>query len=318
MTTPLIDENGLRVAVVSVDEAVGRDWTADPFAADLIRVTDPDHSDLAALTDARFVLTPSWITWLAGPGPDEETFLAQLNKCERSSMRQSRRDVRDRGLVLTVSPALNERTFDDFMKLYTEQIACMRNGVLFAARWRETLLAQPDHFFAVRATEPDGTPAGICICADRPDDIAVRVAFAAQAAAERARGRLVRAMYLTAFQEARDRRRALVSLGSDPSLYGHIAQPGLFRFKARMGFRPVPTRFLDTQEPDRSELVLSLARLSEPTLLVGYAAPPPRDHPGGLPDVRLQVHLLTTAKDADTAPFRVPLLAEPRHRTVPS
>lgn len=318
MTTELIDDNGLRVAVLTAADAASRTWAVDPPVADVVRVLDPDHRDLAALTDTGFVLAPSWITWLAEPGPDEDDFLARLPKSERSSMRQSCRDVRERGIDVRVRSALDERTFDEFMDLYAGQIAAMRNGVLFASRWRDTVLAQPDHFFAVRASAPDGAPIGMCICTDRPGDIAVRIAFAAQAPAERIRGRLVRAMYLAAFREARARQRGLVSLGSDPSLYGHVAQPGLFRFKARMGFRPVPTRFLDKQEPDRAELVLTLARLTEPALLVGYAAPPPADAPGGIPDVALRVHLLTTAGDADTAPYRAAGLAEPWSRVVPA
>ena len=50
---------------------------------------------------------------------------------------------------------------------------------------------------------------------------------------------------MRAAQHGRDLGLQWISLGSDPSLYGDLAMPGLFTFKARLGFVPIPIRCFD-------------------------------------------------------------------------
>jgi hypothetical protein len=70
---------------------------------------------------------------------------------------------------------------------------------------------------------------------------------------------------------AREAGLAYVSLGNDPALFGHVVQPGLFDFKTRMGFTPVPSEVLDPSlAGEFADRVLSLRSLADPSLFVTW------------------------------------------------
>ncbi|NEY30958.1 GNAT family N-acetyltransferase [Streptomyces sp. PRKS01-65] len=323
----LTDENGLRIAHVDTGEALSRDWRAEHSGADLVRVTDFGPADRPRLREAGFAVKPSWLTWLAPVCASEEEFLHRMSKRSRRSARHGQRTVAARGVRVQVHAPLDAAVLDEFLDLYEDHMSRLRNGVPYARRIRDELLAAADGYFAVRATDDAGRLIGGCLCAcDRTGTPAVRVRFSALAAGERD-GNLVRSMYLTACQEARKRDVPLISLGSDPSLYGHVAQPGLFAFKNRFGCVPVPSQLLDPDDgSDEADLVLGLGALSDPSLVVAYTAAEPAAAPAGdwlkslmdgaaLP-VPLRMEILTRDPEPDVTAYSAHYLSDVTVRVI--
>jgi hypothetical protein len=316
----IVEDHGLRIALLDAGEALELD-RAGLLAlcarerAGIARIVDPSAEHRPGLERAGFLVTPSWVTWLAPVGVEDEAFLAAMTTGERSNVRRALRETDRRSVRIDVHAPMTPSVFDDFLGLYEAQVATMRNGFSYAASWRDEVAADPDLYFTVTATDPAGELLGACLCWDQPELSIARIAFTTQAAHER-QGRVVRALYMAATAEARGRGRSWISLGSDPSLYGHITEAGLFGFKARLGFRPVPTRHLQPAEPDRAEAVLSLRGLTDPALLLSYAEAGVGEEvgtPGGAPRLPVAEHplrltVLSSTANVDVASHRAGFL----------
>ncbi|MDV9178122.1 GNAT family N-acetyltransferase [Streptomyces sp. W16] len=308
------EENGLRIASCDMEEGLDRVRSGSLPDADILRIARPEPSARNALERAGFVVKPSWVTWMAHTRESEEEFLAGLSGNERGNMRKGQRFVRAQGISLKVFPVLEDRALEEFLTLYERQIAGMRYGISYGRRWQARMLADRDTYFAVHAYRGD-TLVGGCVCQVLDAKSTMRIRFNSADPAER-HGRLMRVMYLAAFQEARDRGQRRVSLGSDPSLYGHIAKPGLFTFKSRLGFLPVPAQWLDPRDgADEADLVLRLDALEDPSLLLAYDGPPEAGVPWDTPG-RLRMEVLAGAEDVDVTQYRAPFLAGHRIRVV--
>ncbi|MFF4323836.1 GNAT family N-acetyltransferase [Streptomyces sp. NPDC001568] len=325
-------ENGITIAHVDVDEALARDWREERPDADLIRVKAPDVADWPALRGAGFTVKPGWITWLAPACASEEEFLTRMSRRSRRGARSGPAALAERGIKLSVRSPLDSLQMDEFLTLYEAHVATLRNGVPYARRVRDQLLERPEAYFTVRAQGADGTLIGACLCEIDPAMSIVRVRFTALGDDDRD-GKLVRALYLTAFQEARDRGSRWVSLGSDPSTYGHQVQPGLFVFKSRFGLFPVPLKLLQPdahpmQTADEADLVLRLTALSDPTLLVAYQGDRPTGHrtddawlrnangQGSMPVVPLHLEVLASDPETDTNAYGAGFLSRTTLRVI--
>lgn len=279
------DENGIRIAHIGIDEALNRDWRKVRPDADLVRVKDPAATDWLPLREAGFTVKPGWITWIAPACANSDDFLMRMSRRSRRGARNSAATLADRGVKLTPTSPLDSARTDEFLAMYEAHVATLRNGIPFALRFRERLLERPDDYFLVRAEDADGSPIGACLCEIDAASSIVRVRFTALGDGERD-GNLARMLYLTAFQETRERGHQWVSLGSDPSTYGHLVQPGLFIFKSRFGLSPVPLKLLQpnahpVQIGDEADLVLRLTALSDPSLHIAYDGDAPVGHGAG-------------------------------------
>lgn len=294
------DQEGLRVAVVDPDEALNRRWAAQPPPVDLVRVSRPDPQLWPSLEEAGFVVKPAWVNWRAQLRPTEAEFLAALPGSERRNIRLGQRFVAEHDISVVVQEGISSGTLTAFLALYDDQIARMRNGVGYARRVEKQLRLQSADYLAVYAYQGT-TMVGACLCRVRESQSMLQLRFAAAAPMER-HGRVQRAVYLAAFQAARERGLTVMSLGNDPSLYGHIVSTGLFRFKSRLGFTPAPARMVDPKfGGDEADLVLRLTTLSDPSLLLGYATPDPEGP--------LRAVVLSGAADTDIRPYRTAALA---------
>ncbi|MEU6232363.1 peptidogalycan biosysnthesis protein [Kitasatospora sp. NPDC047058] len=268
------DRDGLRVAVAGTEEALAHDWRAAPPAADVVRVKRPDRARWPELERAGFVVKPGWVNWRAPLGASEEEYLAALPASERRNFRLGRRFAEEQDVEVVVRDGLTAHELDAFLTVYDAQIAAMPHGVAYARRQQEQLWERRAEHVAVYAHR-GGTLVAGCLCLVRPAESVLQLRFAAAAPQER-QARLQRALYLAAMRAARERRLAVMSLGNDPSLYGHVAGTGLFRFKARSGFTPTPSHLVDPGVGgDEADLFLGLRGLSDPSLLLAYSAPDP-------------------------------------------
>lgn len=266
------DESGLSIAEADPAEALAacRDGALPPAA--LLRVVDPPAGTWAELARAGFIRKPAWITWYAPAPGSAEQYLRRLPRKDRQDVARAVRRVRAADLSVRLHPLVEAPLWDAFIELYDAQVAAMDYGVPFAHRSREAVLADAGSF-AVAAFDADGL-AGACVCTEDPAVDAVRIRFSAVRPSWRSAG-LARALYLRAALVAGERGFRWVTLGNEPNLYGHVAKPGLLTFKASLGFRPVPAgRFGADRAGDVADRLLSLATLTDPTVMLGYTEQP--------------------------------------------
>lgn len=306
----IIDRYGLLVGELTLDEALTMRMNRAPSDVDLLRVSSPPPSAQAELSKAGFEVKPSWINWVAPVLGSEETFLLTLTANERRKIRQGTRLVTDAGLRWRHDHPLEERTFDAFLQLYDRQVAHMPNGVNLARQEETALREAPDRYTGIYLYQGENMVGG-CLCLRRPDVSTFQLRYVATAAVEN-RGGITRALYMSMLRTCRELGLTRMSLGNDTSLYGHVAMPGLYEFKKRMGFTPVPS---DMVEPgasvDEADLFLSLRSLSDPALLLAYDEAygswnghAPLERPRSL---RLAV--LSAHESVDIAPYRAPFLS---------
>jgi GNAT superfamily N-acetyltransferase len=291
----LTDFYGLPVAFMDVDEALAGRWQSHPPPADVIRVDPAPQEAWPRLRGAGFFPKPKMVTWLAEIG--ERGYPALLTWKERQNIRAAQRRAAGEGLTLSAQP-LDSSLLAAFLPLYRQQVAGMRHGWAVADEQREDLLAEAGSYFAVCAYAC-GALVGACLARCATGRVTVR--FSAVAPQWRRAG-LTRVLYAEAIEEAGSRGYRSVSLGTDPNLYGHIAKPGLLGFKSRLGFTAHPAHHvLPGAGNDQADLVLGLGGLSDPAMLLAYAAPGPGQ--------ALALEAFSTHAGVDLRPFTGPFAA---------
>lgn len=309
------DFHGLRRLLVPAEKVLDGSWRDRAAGVDLVVVPDPPRDKWPALAAAGFRLKPSWVTWGRETPRREEDFLAGLPKGERYNLRQAQRYVAEQALAVEVVDAPDVAVFTEFLAVYDAQIATMPYGIPAAHAVPPTQAALSDYFL-VTARRDGELLAGVMAKLSARED-AVRIAFSA-VRPERRGQMITRALYLRVFAEARRRGVRWLSLGTDPTLYGHIAQAGLLAFKSRLGFVPVPLHHLDPEDDggDEAELVLSTARLRHPAMSLCYAEPPRRLATWADP-LPFRLDVLSGADGLDLRPFRAPFITEIAPAPVP-
>lgn len=282
-----------------------------------MRIIDPENLDDEGGTCPDLLIRPRWLNWVARVGTSEEEFLQGLSGQERRNVRLGRRFIQEEDLRLDIGVGLTEALVDEFLVLYAAQIAAMPRGVDFAHRWRDRMLADTSEHLGAWLFEGSRLVAG-SIWRLRTDKGVLQLRFSATAPWQRS-GRVVRALYVAAFQFARDMALPFASLGNDPSLFGHVVQPGLFAFKGRLGFTPVPAEVLDPRlAGDFAERFLRLRGLAQPSLVVtrrrGQA---PLTWPEAVTEPTCDLVLLAHEPSVDASAFRIPAMEVSRTLHVP-
>jgi hypothetical protein len=264
----LVDHFGLPIVEATVDEALA--LTPDlpaPAGTTLVRVVEPPAASWPDLAAAGFLRKPAWVTWLAAAGTDTE-YVGRLSRKSRQDLRRAWGRAEDAELRIEVQEPVEEENLDTFLDLYEERVEEMTYGVAFARQCREEIL-HGGQDYAVLAFEGPRLVGG-CLCQRSPEADAVRLRFSAVEPRWR-EASLARVLYMRAHRTAHEQGFRWVTLGNDPNLYGHMTKPGLFYFKARLGFDPVPAGLLGPRHSgDVADRLLSLDRLTDPTVMLGY------------------------------------------------
>ncbi|MET0134679.1 MAG: GNAT family N-acetyltransferase [Kibdelosporangium sp.] len=301
---------GLPVAIVDVEEALTGVWRQHRFDVDVVRIQDPPPEHWTELTAAGFLPKPQVITWRAATGASEQEFLAKLSGKDRQNIRTARRRAETDALSIKVVP-VDAALLDVFLPLYEAEIARMQHGWAAATEHRDKVLAEADRYFAVCISDGDTLVAASVNEESRLRD-EVRARFSVTVPDQR-QASLARVLYLEVVRVARQKGFRWVSLGSDPNLYGHVAKPGLFGFKNRLGFVAVPSHVVDpTSGSDQADRIVRLGALTDPTFVLAYAPAP-----GGSPQrgARLRLELFSSDANIDTRPYTADYLAGTRiHR----
>jgi hypothetical protein len=305
----IVDRYGLTVAEFTTEEALA---AAGPWRGpdvDLLRVIDPHPRDQARLTAAGFIVKPSWVNWVAPLRDSEAEFLGALSSNERRKMRRGLELAASAGLHVEIRSELEEGPLEEFLSVYEKQVAGMRNGVNLARGEQRSLLDQSGSHIGVFAYEGSRMVGG-CVCRLRAEDSLLQLRYVATADVDK-RGALTRALYMAAFRAGRDMGCTRMSLGNDTSLYGHITSPGLYEFKKRLGFTPLPSQTVDPGlGGDDADRFVSSRALTDPSLLLAYD-----DGYGAWDGARenrpqsLRLHILASRDDMDLAPYRADFLS---------
>ncbi|WP_330328511.1 GNAT family N-acetyltransferase [Streptomyces sp. NBC_00536] len=302
----IVDRYGLTVAELTTGEALDACGPWRGPDVDLLRVVDPPPHARAALTAAGFAVKPGWVNWVAPLRDSEAAFLGALGATERRKVRRGLDLAASAGLRVRMRPELEEGPLEEFLGVYETQVAGMRNGVNLARGEQRTLLERSASHLGVYAYEA-GRMVGGCVCWVRTEDSLLQLRYVATAAVDQ-RGALTRALYMAAFQAGRELGCARMSLGNDTSLYGHVTSPGLYGFKKRLGFAPVPSGSVDPGAGgDEADRFVSLRALTDPALLLTYGTESADSVGGGPP--RLGLHVLASRADVDVAPYRADFLS---------
>ncbi|KAA9375529.1 hypothetical protein F5972_27675 [Microbispora cellulosiformans] len=315
----LAEDLGLRVGTLDLDEALPAPPPGDPHELDVVRVMHPPAERWPDLVRAGFTLKPGWVTWLRGTPQSDEAYLGELSVSERRAFRKALRYGADAAVRMEVHHPITERAYDDFLRLYVDAIARMRRGHNYAESLRDPILAAPGTSIAVIAYV-EGRQAGACVCQLQQNGSTVYLRYIVTEPEARRAG-LSRLLHLRIFEVARELRRDLVSLGSDPTLYGHFCEPGLFRFKRGMGFVPVPSHaFMPGNGWNEAELVLSLDRLPDPSFSLCYdlsreAVPVPWCQ-DGVTAPPLRGDVLSAKSEVDVRPFQADFLTDVRSKVL--
>lgn len=285
--------HGVPMLLVTPEEAVAGDWRAVADQAEVVRVERAPLELWPELRRSGFVVKPQFLSWIADVRASEEEYLTGLPKRERQKIRGGRRHLAADGVAVETCP-LDERLYDEFLLLYEDQIASMRHGVAVARDERDDVVAAAGTYSAIVARRgPEFV--GCCIAQRDEGRDTLRVRFSAVAAGYR-QDNLARVLYMQAAELARSLGHRWFSLGKDRNLYGHLAQPGLFRFKAHLGLVPRPSHLVDPAIGyDQADLVLRLGELSDPVLALGYVDDWPSD--------RLRLHAYTYDPEPRLDPY---------------
>ncbi|MEU6628796.1 hypothetical protein ABZ905_10945 [Streptomyces parvus] len=263
----ITEQGGLVIASLDLAEAESQAWRSAGVAPDIARLSDSEKVDDAALAELGFVARPHWVNWCAPVRASEEEFTAGLSATERRNVRLGRRVIQDASMRVVVKEGLTEELMDEFLEVYDAQIAGMPTGRNFARERRDRLLEASAEHIGVSVYAGATMVAG-SLWRIRTEPSVLQMRFSASSADARS-GRVLRAVYAEALAFARGRGLAFASLGNDPSLFGHIVQPGLFNFKSRFGFTPVPSDVLDPHlGGEHADRFLSLRSLADPTLVL--------------------------------------------------
>lgn len=294
----IVRSMGLPMALVDVGEALDGRWRSYAHEVDLVRVQDPPVEAWPLLREAGFLPKPQVVAWRAEALATEEEYLATLSGKDRYDVRAACRGAAALGLTADVEP-LTAPLLTEFLELYERQVATMRHGWAVAVEQRDTVLAEAAAYHAV-TVRSGGVLLGACLNQDLPAGDEVRARFSA-VAPERRGGDLARLLYWRTLGEARARGRRWVSLGRDINLYGHVVKPGLFSFKARMGFTAIPGQLFEPGSGShQADRVTGFAELSDPTLLLSYGELAGEEEALNAP---LRVHLHTPSEDLDPRPY---------------
>jgi GNAT superfamily N-acetyltransferase len=268
------EHEGLRIGYVDPAEVLSRSWQdcAPPVA--VVRVSRPEPALWPELERVGFSVKPAWLTWLRLVPSSDQEFLDELPRDAARSFQRGRCYGDSGALRLEQHFPSDAGILDAFLELYQTVITTMERGVLFAMSNRTRLLENLDNTVII-LTYHDGQLVGGSLCEIHPRESMLYVRYHVVLREARRTG-LAWAIYLHAFRFARSAGLRVLSLGSDPNLYGHLSGTGLFYVKHRLGFRAVPSQVV-TRGSDEADLVLRLDVLTDPTLIVCYDIGRPAD-----------------------------------------
>ncbi|MET8730692.1 hypothetical protein ABZV81_26440 [Streptomyces parvus] len=273
----IVEQEYLVIASVDLEEAQNRAWETAGTPIDVVRLLDSEKVSDEVLSAWGFVPRPRWLNWCTPVAGSDADFLGALSGTERRNVRLGRRFVEEQKLGLRVAPGLTEEFMDEFLDVYDRQVADMPRGKNFARRWRDRLLSAADQHVSIALRDGNEMLAG-SVWHVRPERSVLQMRFSAASQGARS-GRALRVLYAEAVAYARESGLAYASLGNDPSLFGQLVQPGLFNFKSRMGFTPVPSGLFDASlDGEFADRILRLGALPDPSLLVTWG-----QHRGTLP-----------------------------------
>ncbi|WP_088036563.1 peptidogalycan biosysnthesis protein [Evansella clarkii] len=219
--------------------------------------------------DNGFIVKPSWVIWILENKRfnNVNEYVTVLNKKDRHSIRKTIKVLNNNpNFKLVVEDVIKEENLKKFYDLYKSNIASMQNGVdLLKSDYKEFLLNKGRYkgiYFYLGDTLIGGV---LCIkknnmlraiyLATLKDNINVNVS---------------RYLYYTLIRVSIEDGYEFTSLGADPTLYGHMVSIGLFRIKRKMGFKPLPSKYMGEDSLDLYEKIVNIEKFNGLAMSLAY------------------------------------------------
>lgn len=268
---PLDDLEGSVVRICEYpDRLADAESQARAQDAHVLRVSwrDPDYERLHR---EGFIVRPDWIMWVCEVPAGTDSFLAAQSRTQRGRTRLALRALAP--YLMSVRDPVPPDEYDEWLELYTRQIAAMRKGVDIASRLRDAVLAPGSQHFLVTWRDGRGDVVSGMVARRDHEHGLLHVRFAAVRSPAPAPD-LQRGMYAELAGLACSYGLGTLSMGIDMNFYGAVLNPGLCLYKLRLGAVPVPASMLG--EPDCglvADKVLGVRGLAQPVLCFEQAPP---------------------------------------------
>jgi hypothetical protein len=218
-----------------------------------------------------FVIRPDWIMFACEVPAGTDSLLAAQSRSQRGRTRLALRALA--AYQVSVQDPVRADSYDEWLHLYSKQIAAMRNGLDFATQLRDVVLAPgSQHLLATWRDERGGLVCGMVGRRDHEHSL-MHVRFLAVRSPAPA-PELPRGMYAVFAGLARGYGLSTLSMGIDMNFYGGVLNPGLCLYKLRMGAVPVPASVLGDPEAGLvADKMLSVRGLTQPVLCFEQVPP---------------------------------------------
>lgn len=224
---------------------------------DILRIYNPNLEQRRQLACNGFIYKPSWLLWICPSYQSDEEYLAILSKKQRQRTRKAVNIVESRFKVV-VEDGLEIKTIDKWYELYRNRVREMKRGLLIAEADRHVFITQPEKFVGLFIYDGSQMIGGT-LCLRRNDMNMLRVVYSATDPNYMGSVELSRYLYFLLLRTARELGYSISSLGVDPNLYGHVVSVGLYSFKWRIGFRPIPAQIYGEDSSDVLERIISFS-----------------------------------------------------------
>lgn len=228
-----------------------------------------NFSESKQLIRKGYIAKPSWILWLHENYKSPKSYLSSLGQKDRYFVNKAERELSSNPeFRIIIEDTIKKEHLDDFYSLYRSSISTLKNGVdLLGDDYKEFLIRKND-FKGIYIYHQNEIIGGV-LCIKKENML--RAIYLATKKAHYSFD-ITRYLYYTVIKCSIQDKYKYSSLGADPSLYGHMVSIGLFHIKRRMGFKPIPSKFMGEDSLDLFEKVLRVDKSLDGVLLsIGYA-----------------------------------------------
>ncbi|MFS2257376.1 peptidogalycan biosysnthesis protein [Bacillus safensis] len=269
MNRDLIKENFLDLNIISSYKASYESLIdlGKNNRADILRAYSTEKHE--KYINNGFIAKPSWVIWLLENKKfnNVNEYVTVLNKKDRHSIRKAIKLLNNNpNFKLVVEDEIKEENLKKFYDLYKSNIASMQNGVNLLKNDYKEFLLKKDRYKGIYFYLGETLIGGV-LCIKKSNML--RAIYLATLKFN-INVNVSRYLYYTLIRISIEDGYEFTSLGADPTLYGHMVSTGLFHIKRKMGFKPLPSKYMGEDSLDLYEKVLNIEKFNGLAMSLAY------------------------------------------------
>jgi hypothetical protein len=232
----IIKDNGVNSIIFRPGEySTNYEGMLRELGVDLLRIPSPARSDSAILHEAQgYFEKPQKLTWRL-PIRSFDDHLENLDSKGRNRLKSKL--AKSAAVSMKLTPLTTEN-FKIFYELYKQGVLAKERGrQTLSFDWADKKDSLSQYQLLLYRTGSGKQIIGGAIIKSDPGLLLVTIAYAAYLPDSRPHDLGVRT-FVEVMKHAMDKGYSELSHGQDSNLYGHYLSPGLFEFKAGLGFTP--------------------------------------------------------------------------------